>query len=141
MTKQFVIAYDLDDVLCYRDVDPSTEQIIGPDKYKECVPITEMIKIVNECYNAGYKIVIYTARGMSQFSGDAQKCDKELREITIHCLKKWGVKYHELIFGKIHYDLIIDDKAQNSVNIKNFKDIEKWQTMKKKGPGENFKTY
>ena len=26
-------------------------------------------------------------------------------------LKKWKVKYHELIFGKISYDLIVDDKA------------------------------
>ena len=26
-------------------------------------------------------------------------------------LKMWGVKYHELIFGKPSYDIIVDDKS------------------------------
>lgn len=26
-------------------------------------------------------------------------------------LNKWGVKYHELIFGKPSYDILIDDKC------------------------------
>jgi len=26
-------------------------------------------------------------------------------------LKKWGVRYHKLIFGKPSYDLLIDDKC------------------------------
>ena len=28
-------------------------------------------------------------------------------------LKKWGVKYHELIMGKPYGDFFIDDKAHN----------------------------
>ena len=29
-------------------------------------------------------------------------------------LKEWGCKYHELIMGKPHADLFIDDKGINS---------------------------
>ena len=32
------------------------------------------------------------------------------RDITEKQLEEWGVKYHELKFGKPVYDLFIDDK-------------------------------
>jgi hypothetical protein len=32
------------------------------------------------------------------------------REVTEKQFSKWGVKYHELKFGKPNYDLFIDDK-------------------------------
>jgi hypothetical protein len=38
---------------------------------------------------------------------------------------EWGIKHHQLIMGKAHYDLLIDDKVVNSKNIKNLGDIEK----------------
>ena len=46
------VAFDLDDVICYRTSD------LGPvDKYKSCKPYLEMIDIVNHCYENGCKIV------------------------------------------------------------------------------------
>ena len=41
-------------------------------------------------------------------------------------LKKWGVKYDEVIFGKTQYDLLIDDKARNIDQIKTLKQILKF---------------
>lgn len=35
---------------------------------------------------------------------------KKAYKLTVSQLKKWGVRYHKLIFGKPTYDLFIDDK-------------------------------
>ena len=114
-----VIAFDLDDVLCYR-----TSEEGHIEKYKSCKPIKEMIEIVNNCYNQGNKIIIYTARGMTSHSGNVEQIKKNLYDLTIDSLKKWNVKFHELIMGKIHYDFLIDDKAYN-YNGKNSEYIKK----------------
>ena len=38
------------------------------------------------------------------------------RNITENQFKEWGVKYHDLKFGKPYYDLFIDDKNLNTEN-------------------------
>lgn len=106
--RKKIIAFDLDGTLCER---PNGYEHLGPKKYDFCTPINNMIEIVNQLYDKGYKIVIYTARGMSQFNGDVDKVYEELYEITSSSLLKWGVKYDDLIMGKIDYDMIVDDKA------------------------------
>lgn len=115
-----VVAFDLDDVICFRT--PEFEKF-GILKYNYCKPKRDMIDIVNELYNDGYTIKIYTARGMTQFSGDVNKIYSELYELTIGQLKEWKVNFHELIMGKIHYDILIDDKALNSLEVKYKNDI------------------
>lgn len=117
------VAFDLDDTLCVRDEGLPVEKVIGSDKYEGCEPIPAMIKIMNACYDAGYRVVILTSRGMGQFKGDAKQCDRELREVTTRKLEGWGAKYHHLVFGKIHYDLLVDDKVENSSNIGGLDDI------------------
>ena len=57
------------------------------------------------------------------FSGNVQKIYSELYEITKDQLRAWGVKHHELIMGKPHYDIFIDDKAINSEKVTSLKDI------------------
>ena len=114
MSKQQTIAFDLDDVICFRD---SRYENLGPKKYNYCQPYPETIKIVNSFYDEGHKIIVYTARGMSQFDGDVQLIYENLYEKTKEHLKEWGLKYHSLVMGKIHYDVLIDDKALNSKDI------------------------
>tara|TARA_R100000008_G_C3441421_1_gene94617 strand:- start:51 stop:455 length:405 start_codon:yes stop_codon:yes gene_type:complete len=119
--KTKIIAFDLDDVLCRRNTD------VGEvDKYLSCYPIQKMIDICNECYDNGYKIVVYTARGMTSFDGDIHDIYDNLYELTKDQLSKWGVKYHRLIMGKAHYDILIDDKTINSNRIKKKEDIIKF---------------
>ena len=113
-----IYAFDLDETLCYRD---EHVEHLGPEKYKFCHPIYEMINRVNKLYDDGNTIIIYTARGMSQFNGDVHKVYSNLYGITTESLNYWGVKYHTLIMGKPHYDFIIDDKA---LNIDEFKKME-----------------
>jgi hypothetical protein len=114
MSKQKTIAFDLDDVLCFR---PNGYENLGPSKYNYCFPIEDNIELVNSLYEDGYKIVIYTARGMSQFNGNVTEIYSKLYTQTIKQLNSWGLKYHQLIMGKIHYDVLIDDKVLNSHNI------------------------
>jgi len=113
-----IIAFDLDDVICKRDTDEASVE-----KYKQCKPINNMINIVNECYDQGYEIIIYTARGMKIFDGNKEKIYNELYDITYNHLIEWGIKFHKLIMGKINYDLLIDDKAVNSLLINSTNDI------------------
>lgn len=114
MNKQKTIAFDLDDVICFR---PDGYEDLGPLKYSYCQPYKETIELINSLYNDDYKIIIYTARGMSQFAGNIIEIYSKLYNQTSDQLKSWGVKYHQLVMGKIHYDILIDDKALNSHNI------------------------
>jgi hydroxymethylpyrimidine pyrophosphatase-like HAD family hydrolase len=114
MSKQKIIAFDLDDVLCHRS---NQFENLGPLKYSYCIPNKKMIELVNSLYDDGHKIVIYTARGMTQFNGNVIEIYGQLYTKTLKNLDEWGLKYHQLVMGKIHYDVLIDDKVLNSLNI------------------------
>ena len=111
MNKQKIIAFDLDDVICFRN---DGYEKLGPKKYDYCQPYPENIKIVNSLYDEGHRIIVYTARGMSQFDGNVELIYKNLYQKTKDHLKEWGLKYHSLVMGKIQYDVLVDDKALNS---------------------------
>jgi histidinol phosphatase-like enzyme len=113
--KQKIYAFDLDDTLCSRHPD---YEHLGKEKYKYCYPIQPMIDILNEQYDKGHKIIIYTARGMSIYNGNVHDIYNNLYEQTISDLKKWGIQHHGLVMGKLHYDLLIDDKCCELENIK-----------------------
>ena len=114
MSKLKTIAFDLDDVICSRS---NRYENLGPKKYDYCEPDQSIIDLVNFLYEQGNRIVIYTARGMSQYKGNVSLIYSELYSKTIQQLNDWGLKYDQLVMGKIHYDLLVDDKALNSSNI------------------------
>jgi dTDP-glucose 4,6-dehydratase len=93
-------------VIIYVDIDETI--CISPEDrdYSKAVPIQKNIKKINNMYDNGDKIVYWTARGTG--SGICW------RNITESQFQRWGVKYHELHFGKPIYDLFIDDKNINS---------------------------
>jgi len=93
------IYIDCDDTLCHYN---GVER-----KYVNAIPIQQNIDKVNTLYDSGHEITIWTARG------SVTKIDYE--ELTKEQLKKWNVKYHNLILGKPAYDLYIDDKSINSI--------------------------
>ena len=110
MKKQKTIAFDLDDTLCSR---PPEFEHLGIEKYKHCVPIQHNIDMMNRVYDEGHTIIIYTARGMTSQKGNIPVIYEELYPITKHQLDSWGAKFHTLIMGKLHYDVLIDDKTLN----------------------------
>ena len=105
------IAFDLDDVICCHHPDYDE---VGVDKYYHCEPIESGVELVSEYYDKGYRIIIYTARGMGAYKGNVNLVYERLYDLTFNHLNEWGVKFHRLVMGKLSYDLLIDDKAISS---------------------------
>lgn len=119
MDNKIIIAFDLDDTLCRT---PKNFETV--ERYKHCKPIKKNINILNKLFFDGYFIKIYTARGINSYKGDVKKIEKNLKKLTVSQLKNWKVNYHELIFGKQEYQLLIDDKAINVKDMKSFKNLK-----------------
>ena len=88
------------------DIDGVIASIVDDGDYSRAKPIKKNISFLNKLKKSGLKIIYYTARGSA--SG------KNWEDLTKEQFKKWGVKYHELKFGKPYYDLFIDDKNMNT---------------------------
>ena len=95
------IVFDLDGVIC--------ELKKPSESYGEVKPKLEVIKLMNELHNNGDHIIIHTGRHMRTCDGNVNEVIKKVGKITKEWLKKNNVKYDELIFGKPHADMYIDD--------------------------------
>ena len=96
-----IYCFDLDGTLCtQRNKD-----------YENATPIKKNIKKVNQLYQQGNKIIIFTARFMGRTNENSVKANKLGYKFTKNQLSSWGVMYHKLILGKPLYDVFIDDKA------------------------------
>ena len=93
-------------VLIYVDIDETICKSPEDRDYSKAVPIPNRINKINGLYDQGDTIFYWTARGT--VSGI------DWREVTEKQFEEWGVKYHELHFGKPAYDLFIDDKNMKS---------------------------
>lgn len=93
-----ILTFDIDNTIC---------TTIGgiANNYTDCIPNEKIIKYINEKYNEGYIINLYTARGT--------KSHKDFSDITLLQLQVWNVMYDNLYFGKPDSNLYIDDKAIN----------------------------
>jgi hypothetical protein len=93
-------------MIYYVDIDETICRYEGDRNYPDALPIKQNIKKINDLYGSGNTIVYWTARGTTT--------GLDWRKVTEEQFLKWGVKYHELKFGKPNYDLFIDDKNINS---------------------------
>ena len=92
-------------MIIYVDIDETICETPDDRNYSLAIPIKENIEKVNALYDAGHTIVYWTARG----SGTGT----DWRPTTEDQFKFWGVKHHELKFGKPVYDIFVDDKNFN----------------------------
>ena len=90
-----IYCFDIDGTLCTN---------IDGD-YANARPRCEAITKVNRLFDEGHHIILHTARGATT--------GINWRQLTESQLKQWGVRYHELSFGKPTADVYIDDKAVN----------------------------
>jgi len=97
-------------MVVYVDIDNTICHTTGTD-YENSWPIEDNIKYINSLYDYGHTIVYWTARGT--LSGI------DWEDLTLNQFKEWGVKFHDLKFGKPNFDLYICDKV---INVKNLKD-------------------
>ena len=92
-------------IYCF-DIDGTICTLTEGGTYHKAEPFHDMIDNINNLYESGNTIKMFTARG--SVSG------KDYTSLTTQQLSDWGVRYHELIMNKKpHYDLLIDDKAVN----------------------------
>lgn len=84
------------------DIDGVVAQIQKNLDYALSEPNEKMISIINHLYEMGNRIVLFTARGYVT--------GKDWSDVTKKQMEDWGVKYHELKFGKPNADYYVDDK-------------------------------
>ena len=79
-------------------------------KYELASPYNERINYINDLYKKGNIIKYFTARGTTT--------GIDWHDLTKRQLNEWGAFYHELILGKPHGDIYVDDKGFNCNNWK-----------------------
>lgn len=102
--KYQTFCFDIDGVICTNNIN-----------YENAIEIKSTVDLINKLYENDNKIIILTARGSIT--------NIDWLDLTQEQLKEWGVKYHELRFGKPAADYYIDDKFINLNKLK--KEIEK----------------
>ena len=96
-----VLCFDLDNVIC----------ATRGNNYQRSKPKKKAIKLINQLYNEGHTIKIFTARFMGRNNDNIQKAKIKGYKFTLKQLEKWKLNYHKLIFGKPSFDIYIDDKS------------------------------
>lgn len=84
------------------DIDGVIAKIQKDLDYALAEPNEKMVKIINKLYDYGNRIVLFTARGYVT--------GKDWSEVTRNQMERWGLKYHELKFGKPNADYYVDDR-------------------------------
>jgi len=88
---------DNDRIIYCFDIDNTIREFINPEKFE---PISRMINIINNRYDRGHYIHLYTA------NNDKKGVEKWLKE--------YGVKYHEITYNKPVAHIYIDDASVNA---------------------------
>ncbi len=84
------------------DIDGVIARLQPENKYDAALPNEEFIRIINQLYDYGNEIVLFTARGYVT--------GLDWGKTTEEQLIRWGVHYHSLHFGKPNADYYIDDR-------------------------------
>jgi hypothetical protein len=87
------------------DIDGVIATLTPDSDYSKAIPMIKTINLVNELFNNGNEIILFTARG--------SETGKNWEKLTKSQMEEWGVKYHKLQFGKPGADIFIDDRAIN----------------------------
>lgn len=94
------------------DIDNTIAKTKGT-KYQAAKPIKSKIKIINQLFDKGHIIKVFTSRYMGKHNGNVNLIKKKYYRKTERQLRGWGLKFHDLMFGKPIFDFFIDDKAFN----------------------------
>ncbi len=87
------------------DVDGVIASIAPENDYRRARPFAPGIAALNRLHAAGNRVVICTARG--------DRTGQDWAEMTHDQLRRWGVQYDELRFGKPAADYYVDDRAMS----------------------------
>ena len=87
--------------LCF-DIDGVIAAIVPGNRYELAEPVWDVIRVVNRLYEQGHHVVLFTARGSAT--------SIDWTETTRRQMAAWGVRHHELLFGKPAADYYVDDR-------------------------------
>ena len=97
MVKTKKYCFDIDGTICSTNC-----------HYKDAKPYIDIIKFINQLYDEGNYIILFTSRGT--------KSGKDWHNFTKKQLINWKIKYNELIMGKPQADIFIDDRSVNIID-------------------------
>lgn len=86
---RIIYCFDIDDTICKME------------SLSSYIPIEERIVYINKQFDAGNYVYLYTCRK---------------KDGTARLLEKFGLKYHEIIYGKPKAHIYVDDSAVNSLD-------------------------
>lgn len=96
--------FDIDDTIIFSEIDKNGNYSMKSwDRF--------LVKKINELYNKGNEIILWTGRHWNHLL------------ITKNQLKKIGLKYHTLLMGKPVADFYVDDKGMKPIEFMNLKNI------------------
>ncbi len=84
------------------DIDGVVARLQKDNDYALAEPDMQMIELINRLYDMGNSIVLHTARGYVT--------GIDWSQVTKQQMARWGLKYHELHFGKPNADYYVDDR-------------------------------
>lgn len=84
------------------DVDGVVASLVPDNDYAKAEPLDGAIAAINTLYARGHRIVMFTARGSAT--------GLDWVSVTQAQLKRWGLRFHELRFGKPAADYYVDDR-------------------------------
>jgi dTDP-glucose 4,6-dehydratase len=84
------------------DIDGVVASLTPNNDYHLAQPLTGTIEKINRLYDRGHRIVMFTARGSAT--------GIDWSQVTRDQFARWGLKFHELRFGKPAGDYYIDDR-------------------------------
>ena len=99
--KKLTLSFDLDNTICKT----------SSGNYLKSKPNKQIIKLINNLFDNGHTIKIFTARYMGRNNDNILKANKMGFKKTALQLKKWGLKYNKLFITKPSADIYIDDKS------------------------------
>ncbi len=97
------ICIDIDGVIC-RLREPGQQ-------YADLEPIPGAIEKLQQLKAAGHYIILCTARHMKTCQGNVGQVLARQGAVTLDWLKRHGIEYDEIHFGKPHAQIYIDDNA------------------------------
>ena len=96
-----VFCFDIDNTIC------KTYKA----NYSSAKPNKKIIDLINQLYDKGHTIKIFTARYMGRNNDNFKLAYNQGYSKTFKQLKKWKLKFHKLYLNKPSFDILVDDKS------------------------------
>ncbi|QQR73872.1 MAG: capsular biosynthesis protein [Holophagales bacterium] len=97
------ICVDLDGVVC---------QLRRPGQlYADLEPVPGAVEKLRALRAAGHYVILHTGRHMKSCDGNVAKVLARQGAVTFDWLRRHGVEYDEILFGKPWADVYLDDNA------------------------------